>query len=139
MNKSISVLLVDDEPGLLDFLSKRLRLRGFNVDIASGGREALKSINLKQPDVVVLDMLMPEMDGLTTLKEIRSHFPEVEVLLLTAHASTESALRGMELGAYDYLLKPVVFEELIGLIEDASGTRGIPEEKTDRSPVFPHK
>ncbi|ADU61154.1 MAG: response regulator [Pseudodesulfovibrio sp.] len=126
MADPISVLLVDDEPDLLDFLSKRLNRRGFIVQTASNGRQALAAIGVLPPDVVILDMLMPGgMDGLATLREIRRLFPLVEVLLLTAHASTEAALRGMELGAYDYLIKPVAIGELVLKIEEASGKRGV--------------
>jgi DNA-binding response OmpR family regulator len=126
MAKPIYVLLVDDEPDLLDFLSKRLNRRGFIVQTASNGRQALAAIGTSPPDVVILDMLMPGgMDGLATLREIRRLFPQVEVLLLTAHASTEAALRGMELGAHDYLIKPVAIGELVLKIEEASGKRGI--------------
>lgn len=126
MADSISLLLVDDEPDLLDFLSKRLNRRGFIVRTASNGRQALAAIGTSPPDVVILDMLMPGgMDGLATLREIRRLFPQVEVLLLTAHASTEAALRGMELGACDYLVKPVAIGELVLKIEEASGKRGI--------------
>ncbi|MUM77604.1 response regulator [Pseudodesulfovibrio sp. F-1] len=125
MAKPISVLLVDDEIDLLDFLSKRLARRGFLVQTASNGRQALAAISASKPDVVLLDMLMPGgMDGLATLGEIRRLFPHLEVVLLTAHASTEAALRGMELGAYDYMVKPVAIGELVLKIEEASGVRG---------------
>ncbi|WP_285906037.1 response regulator [Pseudodesulfovibrio pelocollis] len=125
MVKPISVLLVDDEVDLLDFLSKRLARRGFLVQTANNGRQALAAISASKPDVVILDMLMPGgMDGLATLGEIRRLFPHLEVVLLTAHASTEAALRGMELGAYDYMVKPVAIGELVLKIEEASGARG---------------
>ena len=126
MGKAISVLLVDDEPDLLDFLAKRLERRGFDVRTAQGGLEALEFMERFTPDVVVLDVLMPGMDGMATLRELRRRFPRVEVVMLTGHGSTESALQGMELGAYDYLLKPVAIGDLVQKIEEASGRRGFP-------------
>ncbi len=128
MVKTVSVLLVDDEPDLLDFLSKRLTRRGFSVRTAPGGRQGLEALDQAPADVVVLDVLMPEMDGLSALREIRRRHPLVEVILLTGHASTDSALKGMELGAYDYLLKPVAIGDLVQKIEEASGVRGMPKE-----------
>lgn len=121
MKRDLSILLVDDEAGLLDFLSKRLQRRGFTVAIAETGHEALAVMETFRPQVVVLDVLMPGMDGLETLREIRRRFSDVEVLLLTAHASTEVAMRGMELGAFDYLIKPVTLGELVEKIDEASG------------------
>lgn len=130
----VSVLLVDDEPDLLDFLSKRLTKRGFDVRTASGGFEALEILEKTTPDVVVLDVLMPGMDGLATLREIRHRHPKLEVVMLTGHGSTDSALQGMELGAYDYLLKPVAIGDLTQKIEEASGRRGFPAPAPDHDP-----
>ncbi|GAB6038898.1 response regulator [Fundidesulfovibrio butyratiphilus] len=112
-----NVLLVDDEKDFNDALSKRLIHRGFSVRSVLSGREALVALEAGDMDVVILDMNLPDMDGLEALREIKSrHRHEVEVLLVTGHATLESGVSGMSLGAYDYLVKPLEFEELIGAI-----------------------
>lgn len=112
-----NVLLVDDEKDYNDALSKRLARRGFSVRSAYGASQALAILDEGGADVVILDMKLPDMDGLETLREIKvRHRHEVEVLLVTGHATLESGVLGMSLGAYDYMVKPVDFEELVGAI-----------------------
>lgn len=118
---SVKVLLVDDEPDFLDFVGKRLRLRGFDVFGVQSGYEALAAIRHDDFDVVLLDVKMPEMDGIQTLAEIKRLAPKPEVIILTGHANMEAAVQGMELGAFDYLIKPVEISELIFRIQEASG------------------
>jgi DNA-binding NtrC family response regulator len=115
----IKALLVDDEESFRNTLCKRLGRRGMTVEQAGSGEEALERLADFQPDVILLDVKMPGMDGLTALHKIKEVSPLIEVVMLTGHASMEIAIRGMELGAFDYLMKPVEFEELLYKLEDA--------------------
>jgi len=115
-----SVLLVDDEAEFIETLAKRLTRRGLTVHLANSGQQALDFLAGHDVDVAVLDVKMPGMDGIEALQKIKDLKPELEVLMLTAHANVEVAMRGMELGAFDYLMKPVELEELLGKIQDAN-------------------
>ena len=127
----IKVLLVDDEESFRRTLGKRLGKRGIVVEEAGTGEEALGKLVPFCPDVILLDVKMPGMDGLTALSKIKNKDPLVEVVMLTGHASMEIAIRGMELGAFDYLMKPVEFEELLYKLEDAARRRRHQEEKIE--------
>lgn len=113
------ILLVDDEKDFAEMLSLRLQEIGEKVEVAYSGRDGLEKLAKTTIDVVILDVRMPVMDGIETLKEIKKRFPLVEVIMLTGHATTETAVEGMKLGAYDYLLKPSNFEELTVKLENA--------------------
>ena len=113
------VLIVDDEEKFVDYLSKRLINRGFDVTKSYSGEDAIVKINHHNFDVVVLDVLMPGIDGIETLRAIKSAKPLVEVIMLTGHASVESGIEGMKLGAYDYLMKPCETEDLVSKINKA--------------------
>ncbi len=113
------VLLVDDEQEFLETLKKRLKKRKILVDGVSSGEMAIEYLNKHPVDVVVLDVKMPGMDGIQTLKVIKREYPFVEVIMLTGHANIEVALKGMELGAFDYLIKPMDIDDLVYRIEDA--------------------
>jgi len=123
------VLLVDDEKDFVEMLGLRLEEAGENVTPAHSGQECLKVLEEKEIDVVILDILMPGMDGIATLKEIKNRFPLVEVIMLTGHGTTESAVEGMKLGAFDYLLKPARFGELTAKLESARKRK---DEQTER-------
>ena len=125
---SMKVLLVDDEQEYRETLGKRLGKRGLTVEKASSGEEALEKLAAFPADVVVLDVKMTGMDGLTTLHKIKAGWPTVEVIMLTGHASVEVAIRGLELGAYDYLMKPVDIKELFYKLEDACARRARQED-----------
>jgi len=127
--KNIQVLLVDDEAEFLETLIKRMRKR--NVDIAGvrSGEEALSALDRKPADVVVLDVRMPGMDGIETLKQIKQRYPLTAVIMLTGHANMEVAVQGMELGAFDYLMKPMDIDELLYKVEDAYKGKKIQENK----------
>lgn len=127
----IKVLLVDDEESFRRTLGKRLGKRGIVVEEAGTGEEALEKLVSYGPDVILLDVKMPGMDGLTALNKIKIKDPLVEVVMLTGHASMEIAIRGMELGAFDYLMKPVEFEELLYKLEDAARRRRHQEDKIE--------
>lgn len=119
----IKVLLVDDEQGFLEAMSKRLARRGLSVRMAPGGREALEMLQQELSDVVILDQKMPQMDGLTTLSQIRERFPGVKVIMLTGHATVDSAVSGIALGAFDYLVKPCDLDTLLAQIYASLGRR----------------
>jgi DNA-binding NtrC family response regulator len=119
MDETIRVLVVDDESGLRRFLAKELAARGFTVDSAASGEEGLRKIAEAVYDVVLLDMKMPGMDGLTALREIRAQEPAPEVLILTGQGSVETAVAAMRAGAFHYLTKPFHLEELEVQIQKA--------------------
>ena len=114
-----SILLIDDETQFLATMGKRLRKRGFLVREAGSGLEGLRELELESAAVVVLDVGMPDMDGIQVLREIKLRFPQVQVLMLTGHADMEVALSGMAMGAFDYLMKPAELDVLVGKIREA--------------------
>ncbi|HMK33676.1 MAG TPA: response regulator [Desulfomonilaceae bacterium] len=127
----IRVLLVDDEVQFVELLAERLDTRGFKVQTAFTGEEALLKLQQENVDVVVLDVFMPGKDGLETLRAIKQLQPLVEVIMLTGHATVETGIEGMRLGAFDYLLKPTETEELVAKIKKGSA-RKIAQEKRIR-------
>lgn len=114
-----SILLIDDETQFLVTMAKRLRKRDFLVREAGSGLEGLRELEVEPADVVVLDVGMPGMDGIQVLREIKLRFPQVQVLMLTGHADMEVAISGMAMGAFDYLMKPVELDVLVGKIREA--------------------
>jgi DNA-binding NtrC family response regulator len=116
---SVRVLIVDDESEYIEVLSERLSLRGYETMGASGGEEALRLIGEQPVDIVLLDVMMPGLGGIDTLIRIKNHDPGIAVIMLSGHADVKTAIQGMELGAYDYLVKPVTLDELLYKIEDA--------------------
>ena len=124
-----NVLFVDDEVEFLETILKRMKKRDLNVSGVKSGEEALEFLDKNSVDVVVLDVKMPGMDGIETLKEIRIRYPLIEVVMLTGHASVEVAIQGMELGAFDYLMKPVDIDDLLYKIQDAYKKKSIQEKK----------
>lgn len=117
------ILLVDDEKDFVEMLSLRLKENDENVLAAHSGRECLETLEKTTVDVVVLDVKMPGMDGIETLKEIKKRHPLVEVIMLTGHGTIQSAVEGMKLGAFDFLLKPADFKELTEKIKRARERR----------------
>jgi DNA-binding NtrC family response regulator len=115
----LNVLFVDDEADYLETLMKRMRKRNINVTGLNSGKEAIAFLSQNPVDVVVLDVRMPEMDGIGTLTEIKKVDPLIEAIFLTGHACLEVAKEGMDLGAFDYLMKPVDIDELLHKIQDA--------------------
>ncbi|HSO19916.1 MAG TPA: response regulator [Desulfosarcina sp.] len=106
------VLLADDEERFVQQTRRLLERRGFQVDAAADGRQALALIDSRSFDAVVLDLRMPEMDGLATLKRVREKAPSLPVIMLTGHASLESGVEAIRQGAFDYLMKPCSIEDL---------------------------
>jgi len=125
-----TIMLVDDEIPFVEAMTKRLKRRNLEVEQAFSGNEALdKLTDGSKAEVVILDVKMPGMDGVETLKAIKSRAPLVEVIMLTGHATVESAIEGMKLGAYDYLLKPCDMEHLIDKVSEAAAKKRQHEEK----------
>jgi len=127
-----SVLIVDDEVPFVETLVKRLARRDVRVDFAFSGQQALEKLAVSGPtktDVVILDVKMPGMDGLETLAEIKEKHPLIEVIMLTGHATVESAIEGMKQGAFDYLMKPCEVDVLLQKIDEAAAKKRQHEDK----------
>ena len=125
----VNILLVDDEKDFVEMLSLRLKAFDKNVTPAYSGKECLEKLKANNIDVVILDIKMPEMDGMQTLTEIKRRFPLVEVIMLTGHGSIETAVYGMKTGAFDYILKPANLEELLAKIMNAKKSKEAQEER----------
>ena len=123
------VLIVDDEKDFVEIFALRLEEAGERVSSAHSGKECLKILSEKEIDVVILDIRMPGMDGIETLKEIKKGYPLVEVIMLTGHGTTETAVEGMKLGAFDYLIKPADFNDLTLKLEGARKRKDEQEER----------
>ena len=130
------ILLVDDEERFRANLEKMLGALGLTVNARGSGAEALEELKLHPYDVIVLDIRMPGMDGLATLKEIKQIDPEVEVIILSGHASMDAAMEINRLGGYDYLMKPCPLEELLLKIE-AAYEKTVDREKSKRQAPQP--
>jgi two-component system, OmpR family, response regulator len=124
------VLIVDDEDDFRETIIKRLKNRKLQADGAESGQKALDLLKTQDFDVVILDVKMPGMDGIETLKEIKIRKPQTEVIMLTGHASVESGIQGMQLGAFDYVMKPVPLDELLDKMRQAY-ERKLLQEKTE--------
>ena len=124
-----SVLLVDDEKDFVEMLALRLNEVGEKVTAVYSGKECLETLQNKEIDVVILDIKMPGMDGMETLGEIKKRFPLVEVIMLTGHGTTETAVEGMKMGAFDYLMKPADFDDLTTKLEAARKRKDEQEER----------
>ncbi len=127
----IRLLLVDDEQRFVETLAKRLTARGFYVETASSGQQALDLLGTRPFDVVLLDVRMPGMDGIETLRNIGRLQPLVKVILLSGHASINVAVEGMRLGAYDYLLKPAELDDILAKVDAAFEKKRLEEEQHD--------
>ena len=124
------VLIVDDEEDFLETLVNRLKKRNIDTTGVVSGEEALDVMRKKLFDVVILDVKMPGgMDGIETLREMKKIQPLAEVLLLTGHASVETSIDGMKLGAFDYLLKPIKLEELLTKLAQAFEKKDTHDQK----------
>ncbi len=128
-----AVLLVDDEVSFVDTLAKRIAKRDLKISTAFSGQQALDMLKVSggasSIDVVILDVKMPGMDGLETLAVIKRKHPNVEVIMLTGHATVESAVEGMKAGAFDYLMKPCDIDLLLAKIDRAVAKKREHEEK----------
>ena len=127
--KTFDVLVVDDERDFLEPLVERLQLRRLRAVGVDSAEAALRHLAGNPVDVVVLDVKMPGMSGLEVIRHIKKAHPLVEVIMLTGHANLEVSIEGMELGAFDYLLKPAVIDELVYKIQDAYQKKSLQEKK----------
>lgn len=113
------ILIIDDEQAFLETIITRLRMRGIEAHGAESGEKALDLMRENEFDAVILDVSMPGMDGVATLRELRKINPSVPVIMLTGHATLETADKGMQLGAFDYMLKPCPMDELLDKVAEA--------------------
>lgn len=127
--ENLKVLVVDDEADFLETIVMRLRRRKIDALGVDGGKKALEIVENERFDVVVLDVLMPGMDGIETLKLLKKKDPFIEVIILTGHGSVESGLQGMQFGAFDYIMKPADLDELLEKIQQAYERKRIHEER----------
>ncbi len=123
------VLLVDDEEQFLKVLSKRLEGRGMKVDTSTSGEDALNRVHGKEFDAIILDLAMPGMSGIETLKRIRSENPDVQIIMLTGHGTVEKGIEAMKAGAVDFLEKPADLNKIMEKISEAKRKRIILFEK----------
>ena len=127
--EEVSVLLVDDEVDFVSTLTKRMDKRGLKTSSVNSGEDALEFLGQHLMDVVILDVKMPGIGGIQTLREIKKRYPLTEVIMLTGHANVEVAIQGMEVGAFDYLMKPMAIDDLVYKIQDACKKKSIQEKK----------
>jgi two-component system, OmpR family, KDP operon response regulator KdpE len=126
--KQFHVLIVDDEPSIIKFLEIKLKTSGYNVTVAHNGLEAISLFQLEEPDLLVLDVIMPGMDGFETLKQIRS-ISSVPVIILSARETNTDKIKGLKMGADDYLAKPFNPDELVARIEAVRRRLAPPENR----------
>jgi two-component system KDP operon response regulator KdpE len=132
--RQFRILVVDDEERIVNFLNNKLKASGYEVLTASNGREGLEQAQAQEPDLIVLDLIMPKMDGLEMLKELRT-FSAVPVIILTAKGADADRIKGFQLGADDYLPKPFNPDELVARVE-AIRRRLAPGERRKTPDVF---
>jgi len=131
----VRVLLVDDEEQFVETLAMRLETRDYAVATAFNGDQALNHVKARDVDVVVLDVLMPGLSGIDTLREIKKLRPLSEVIMLTGHATVETAIEGMKLGAFDYLIKPTEIEDLVDKIDKAYKRKAEHEDRIRQATI----
>lgn len=130
--KTAKILLVDDEVAFANNIAKLISKRGFEVKTVYDGESAIRAMDEIDFDVVVLDLKMPGLDGLSTLKLIKTKKKEVEVIILTGHGSMESGIDGIEMGAFDFIMKPVRFDDLHEKIREAFQRKLVQEGFEDK-------
>lgn len=112
----LRVLVVDDEPNIAELVRMALRYEGWEVDVAHNGTKAVATAKANRPDAVVLDMMLPDIDGMETLRRLRGHLPDIPVVFLTARDSVEDRVAGLTAGGDDYVTKPFSLEELVARV-----------------------
>jgi two-component system OmpR family response regulator len=113
MSDEKKLLLVDDEVEFLEIMARFLKHRGLPCLSANGCMSALDILAREKVDVIIMDVSMPEMDGIQCLKEVKKMYPEIEVIVLTGQASPKAGMNGMKMGAFDYCLKPIEYDNLL--------------------------
>lgn len=127
--RDFKVILVDDEDFFREATARQLTVRGFRVETADCGEKALEQIRTDPPEVVVLDQQMPGLSGSETFVEIKKINPLIEVIMLTGNTSVDNALQLLQLGTFDYLMKPINIDELLYKIEDAYTRKKLNEKQ----------
>jgi DNA-binding response OmpR family regulator len=117
--KKLRVLLVDDEEEFVETLADRMKMRDLEASTAHNGEEALSVVEQEEPDVIVLDLKMPGIDGIEVLRRVKKAYPKVEVIILTGHGTKKDEEAARSLGAFDYVTKPVDLDKLVPRIKDA--------------------
>jgi DNA-binding response OmpR family regulator len=134
--KRFSILVADDDERILNFLNVRLKSAGYEIYTAANGIQAVDQVRAKNPDLVILDLIMPQMDGLEAMRELRT-FASTPVIMLTAKGEDDEKIRGLKLGADDYLAKPFNPDELIARIE-AVRRRIEPQDRRKTLEIYTH-
>ena len=132
---SEKVLLIDDEQDFLTVMSERMKARGMEVSTATSAKEALEKVEAESFDAVILDLMMPEVDGIETLKMLKKKNPELQVILLTGHATVEKGIEAMKLGAMDLIEKPADLSTLTEKIKKAQAQKMIIVEKKNEERI----
>ena len=117
--KKMKILLVDDEKEFVETLSERMEIRDLKPDIALSGEQALEKVEEDMPDVMVLDLKMPGIDGMEVLRQVRKKYPNVQVIMLTGHGSEKDEKEARRLGAFEYLQKPTGVDKIVSTIKRA--------------------
>lgn len=124
------VLIVDDEVDFVETIVKRLRDKGLEAEGVYRGNAAVELLDTREFDVCILDVRMPGMDGIETLREMKKKQPAMEVIMLTGHGSVESGIQGLQLGAYNYVMKPIPFKDLLKEMTQAYERKVIESERS---------
>ena len=132
MNESNRVLVVDDEPNIVDVISMALRFQGFAVESAGNGAQALAAVAAFHPHLIVLDVMLPDMEGFDVAKRLGAQHARVPIIYLTARDATEDKIRGLTLGGDDYVTKPFSLEELVARIRSILRRSGLAEPESSR-------
>jgi DNA-binding NtrC family response regulator len=131
--EGLRVLVVDDEIDFLETIVNRLKRRNLTVTGVDSGQKAVELIEEREFDVVILDVKMPGMDGIEILKRIKYIRPFTEVIMVTGHGSVKSGIKGLQYGAFDYIMKPVKIDDLLEKISQAYERKQLQEKKTFKS------
>jgi two-component system, OmpR family, response regulator len=129
--KKAKVLIVDDEEAFANNIAKLISKRGYDIKAVYSGQSAISALDECDFDVIILDLKMPGLDGLSTLKIIKGKKPSIEVIILTGHGSMDSGIDGIQLGAFDFLMKPVRFDDLYEKVRQAFQRKLIHEENAE--------
>src|SRR5215211_6295465 len=121
------VLVVDDEPNIVDVIAMALRFQGFTVESAGTGAEALRAVGAFKPDLIVLDVMLPDMEGFDVARRLGAQRARVPIIFLTARDDTDDKVRGLSLGGDDYVTKPFSLEELVARIRSILRRSGLAE------------
>ncbi len=122
MKRNPTILVVDDEKGVYDLFHRILKKNGYTVLVAKDGKEALELVDKKSPDLVILDLKLPDMNGIQVLRRLKKINENIEVIMITGYGTMKTARMAMSLGAYDYITKPFDINYIKALIKDALST-----------------